>query len=147
MPPPPLHVLTEAEKNELLLAQHEMIERMAARISELESLVGTPRKTSKNSHIPPSKDDFGKRGGKGGKPRTGKRPPREGKHRPLAETPDKTERVMAASCCHCGTDVSSQTQHCRHRYDHIDLPPIRPIVTRIELFVTAAPTPRILVGF
>lgn len=134
MPPPPLHVLTEAEKNELLLAQHEMIERMAARISELESLVGKPRKTSKNSHIPPSKDDFGKRGGKGGKPRTGKRPPREGKHRPLAETPDKTERVMAASCCHCGTDVSSQTQHCRHRYDHIDLPPIRPIVTRIELF-------------
>ena len=126
--------LTEAEKNELLLAQHEMIERMAARISELEALVGKPRKTSKNSHIPPSKDDFGKRGGKGGKPKTGKRPPREGKHRPLAETPDKTERVMAASCCHCETDVSSQTQHCRHRYDHIDLPPIRPIVTRIELF-------------
>ena len=43
MPPPPLHVLTEAEKNELLLAQHEMIERMAARISELESLFGKPR--------------------------------------------------------------------------------------------------------
>lgn len=95
MPPPSLHVLTEAEKNELLLTQHEMIERMAARISELESLVGKPRKTSKNSHIPPSKDDFGKRGSKGGKPKTGKRPPREGKHRPLVETPDKTERVMA----------------------------------------------------
>ncbi|MET3473719.1 hypothetical protein ABIC78_004274, partial [Novosphingobium sp. 1529] len=25
MAPPPLHVLTEAEKNDLLLAQHEMI--------------------------------------------------------------------------------------------------------------------------
>jgi transposase len=35
---------------------------MAARISELEALVGKPRKTSKNSHIPPSKDDFGKGG-------------------------------------------------------------------------------------
>ncbi|WP_410483030.1 DUF6444 domain-containing protein [Sphingobium sp. KCTC 72723] len=67
-------MLTEAEKNELLLAQHEMIERLVARISELESLVGTPRKTSRNSHIPPSKDDFGKRGGKGGKPKAGKRP-------------------------------------------------------------------------
>jgi transposase len=55
MSPPPLHVLTEAEKNELLLAQHEMIERLVARISELESLVGKPRKTSRNSHIPPSK--------------------------------------------------------------------------------------------
>jgi transposase len=62
MAPPPLHVLTEAEKNALLLAQYEMIERMAARISELEALVGKPRKTSKNSHIPPSKDDFGKGG-------------------------------------------------------------------------------------
>ena len=41
---------------------------MAARISELETLVGKPRKTSKNSHIPSSKDDFGKGGGKGGKP-------------------------------------------------------------------------------
>lgn len=134
MPPPPLHVLTEAEKNALLLAQHEMIERMAARISELEALVGKPRKTSKNSHVPPSKDDFGKRGGRGPKAKAGKRPAREGKHRPLAETPDQTERVMAAACGQCGTDVSSQVQRCRHRYDHIDLPPIRPIVTRIELF-------------
>jgi len=70
---PPLHVLTEAEKNDLLLAQHEMNERMAARISELEALVGKPRKTSKNSHIPPSKDDFGKGGGRGGKPKGGHR--------------------------------------------------------------------------
>jgi len=31
MSPPPLHVLTEAEKNELLLAQHEMIERNCSR--------------------------------------------------------------------------------------------------------------------
>ena len=108
---PPLHVLTEAEKNELLLAQQEMIERMAARISKLESLVGKPRKTSKKSHVPPSNDCFGQRGGKGRKSRVGKRPPREGKHRPLAETPDKTERAMAAACCHCGTDASSHNQH------------------------------------
>ena len=78
MAPPPLHVLTEAEKNELLLAQHEMIERLAARVSELEALVGKPRKTSKNSHVPPSKDDFGKPGGGRGKAKTGQRPSREG---------------------------------------------------------------------
>lgn len=131
---PPFHVLSDAEKNELLVAQHEMIERLAARVSELEALVGKPRKTSKNSHVPPSKDDFGKGGGKRGKAKGGKRAPREGKHRPLAERPDRTERVMAATCCHCGTDVADQPQRCRHRYDHIDLPPIRPIVTRIELF-------------
>jgi transposase len=134
MVPPPLHVLSEAEKNELLLAQHEMIERMAARISELEALVGKPRKSSSNSHIPPSKDDFGKKGGKGRKPKTTKRLPREGKHRPLADTPDKTERVIASACNHCGTDVAAQAQQCRQRYDHVDLPPIQPVVTRVELW-------------
>lgn len=128
----PFRRLTEAEKDALLRDQQALIEQMAARISQLEALVGKPRKTSSNSSKPPSKDDFGggrPRGGKGGK-----RPSREGKHRPLASDPDKTERVMASACSHCGTDVSGQTQRCRHRYDHIDLPPIRPIVTRIELF-------------
>lgn len=64
----------------------------------------------------------------------GKRPSREGRNRPLAEAPDKTERVMAGTCCHCGADVSGHTQRCRHRYDHIDLPEIRPVVNRVELF-------------
>ena len=97
------------------------------------SVVGKPRKTSSNSHIPPSMDGFG-RGRKHRKTSGGKRPAREGKARPLTETPDKTERVMATACCHCGADVSGQAQRCRHRYDHIDLPPIRPTVTRVELF-------------
>lgn len=41
---------------------------------------------------------------------------------------------MAESCPHCRADVSGGRQSCRQRYDHIDLPPIRPEVTRIELF-------------
>lgn len=98
------------------------------------ALVGKPRKTSENSHIPTSKDDFGKGGGRDRKSKGGKRPSREGRHRPLAEAPDKTERVIAAACCHYGTDAFTQAQHCRHRYDHIDLPPIRSIVTRVELY-------------
>jgi transposase len=134
MAPPPLHVLSEAEKNALMLAQHEMIERMAARITELEGLVVKPRKTSSNSRIPPSKDDFGKKGGKGRKPKAGKRPSREGKQRPLAETSDKTEHVMASECGHCGTDVTDPVQQCRQRYDHVDLPSIRPVVTRVKLW-------------
>jgi len=124
--------LSEAEKDVLLAQQQAMIERLVARISELEALVGKPRKTSSNSHTPPSKDGFG-RGKKGRKASGRKRPSREGKARPLTETPDKTERVVASSCGHCGTDVSDQAQRCRHRYDHIDLPPIQPIVTRVEL--------------
>lgn len=130
---PPRIGLSEAEKDSLLTAQQDMIERLVARISELEALVGKPRKTSSNSHTPPSKDGFGK-GKKRHKGAAGIRPSREGKSRPLTETPDKTERVVASDCGHCGTDVSGQPQRCRHRYDHIDLPPIRPIVTRVELY-------------
>ena len=125
--------LSEAEKDALLAQQAEMIERLVARITELEGLVGKPRKTSKNSSIPPSKDGFGG-GNKGSKRSERKRPSREGKARPLTPTPDKTERRMACACGHCGADVSGAAQKLRHAYDHIDLPPIRPIVTRVELF-------------
>ena len=57
---PPRIGLSEAEKDVLLLEQAALIERLAARISELEALVGKPRKTSTNSHIPLSKDGPGR---------------------------------------------------------------------------------------
>ena len=109
-----------------------MIERLAARIAELEAALGQPRKTSSNSHLPPSKDGPGRknRPDRPAKPR----PSRPGASRPLSPTPDKTERCMASECRHCGKDVSAAPQRCRQRYDHIDLPVIRPIVTRVEIF-------------
>ena len=54
--------LSDAEKDALLVEQAELIQRLAARIAELEAIVGRPRKTSSNSHTPPSKDGPG--GGK-----------------------------------------------------------------------------------
>jgi transposase len=41
---------------------------------------------------------------------------------------------MTAECRHCGKDLSSAAQRCRQRYDRIDLPLIRPIVTRVEIY-------------
>jgi len=133
MPLLPRFRLSDGEKDALLAQQQELIERLAARVTELEALVGRPRKTLSNSHVPPSKDGFGRGKEKTGKASTKPRPSREDKARPLTETPDRTERVVAAACGHCGTDVSGAAQRCRHRYDHIDLPPIRSVVTRVEL--------------
>src|SRR5512135_2240350 len=135
----PRYHLTDAEKDALLEEQLEepaaVIERMAARIAELEAALAQPKKTSSNSHTPPSQDGPGRRNRKRDSTRRRKlRPSRPGVSRPLTEEPDKTERRMAESCPHCGADVSGGRQSCRHRYDHIDLPPIRPEVTRIELF-------------
>src|SRR5690349_16762822 len=130
---PPRYRLTETEKDTLLLEQAALIERLVARVAELEALVGKPKKTSANSHIPPSRD------GPGGKARTAKqrrkpRLSRPGVARPLAPEPDRTERRLAEECPHCQATLLSATQRCRHRYDHIDLPEVRPVVTRVELF-------------
>jgi len=130
---PPRYRLSEAEKDALLLEQAALIERMAARIAELEALVGKPKKTSTNSHIPPSQDGPGRAAIKA-KRRRKPRPSRPGVARPLTPDPDRTERCLAESCPHCRTPLSATAQRCRHRYDHIDLPEVRPVVTRVELF-------------
>ena len=60
MPLLPRFRLSDAEKDALPAQQQDMIERLAARVTELEALVGRPRKTSSNSHVPPSMDGFGR---------------------------------------------------------------------------------------
>ena len=42
-------------------------------------------------------------------------------------------------CRGCGADVRDVRQHRRRRYDHIDMPPIVPQVTRVELHVGGCP--------
>lgn len=124
--------LSDAEKDALLDDQAALIGAQAARIRELEAALSAPKKTSKNSHTPPSaghKPNSG--GGKPGKRKP--RPPRPGVSRRLAEDPDAVVQQRATSCDRCGGDVSGQRQSVRHRYDHVDLPPIRPLTTRIEL--------------
>ena len=130
---PPRYRLSEAEKDALLAEQAALIERLAARIAELEALVGKPKKTSANSHLPPSQDGLGRPARKT-KRRRKPRPSRPGVSRPLTEEPDRTERRLADACPHCRTALSASVQRCRHRYDHIDLPEVRPVVTRVELF-------------
>jgi transposase len=135
MTPPFRYRLSDREKDALLSEQAALIERQAARIAELEALLAKPKKTSQNSHTPPSQDrkPGGSGDGKDGKRRK-PRPSRPGSARPLTDAPDETIKRLATACPHCAADVSGQRQHCRHRYDHIDLPPITPVVTRIELF-------------
>ena len=72
MAPPTRINLSDADKDRLLIEQGAMIERLASRIAELEAVLGRPRKTSSNSHLPPSKDGSGK----------GSRPSRPAKQRP-----------------------------------------------------------------
>ena len=129
----PRYRLSDAEKDALLDDQAALIEAQATRIKELEAALSSPKKTPKNSHRPPSaghKTNVGS--SKQGKKKP--RPSRPGVSRHLAENPDETRQMFATACGHCNADVSGHRQHCRHRYDHVDLPPTVPHTTRIELF-------------
>jgi transposase len=141
---PPRYRLTDAEKDALLERQAQLIDAQAAqinallaRIEALEAKLSKPRKTSRNSHTPPSQDlGGGSGGGSGGGEGKGKpkkpRPSRPGVSRRLAAAPDQTI-IRRADRCACGADVSALTQSCRMRYDHVDIPPVAPHVTRVEL--------------
>ncbi len=133
MTPPFRYRLSDREKDALLTEQAALIERLAARVKELDALLAKPKKTWQNSHTPPSQDRKPGGGGKESKRRK-PRPARPGSARPLADAPDETIKRLATACPHCAADVSGQRQACRHRYDHIDIPPIAPVVSRVELF-------------
>ena len=129
---PRRRMLTDAEKDALLDRQAALIDTLMARITALEAALAKPRKTSRNSHIPSSQNPGGS--GSGGKDKVKKkpRPSRPGVSRRLAATPDETI-VRSADRCACGADVSELKQTCRRRYDHVDIPPVLPTVTRVEL--------------
>jgi transposase len=115
-----------------LLAQNKAL---LARIAELEAKLGQPPKTPDNSSLPPS------RGQKANTEPQVAKPPRKGRAgvaRQLAENPDATRRFHAERC-RCGAVLGAAGQDLAREYDHIDIPPIRPIVTRIELFGATCP--------
>src|SRR3954449_11469599 len=126
--PPDLSRLTEAEKDALILA-------LWARVAELEARLDAPPKTPGNSSVPPSK------GRKADRPEKA-RPPgprrgslgREGGGRPLAEEPDQRVIAKAAACAHCRAALGEADQRLHARYDKVDLPPVRPVVTRVERY-------------
>jgi transposase len=122
--------MTLEEKDALILA-------LLKRIEDLEARLGQPPKTPDNSSVPPSRGAKRNRPPRQKKPRQKREGP--GTTRRLAETPDRVVDCPAEACAHCGTAIPAAEQSVRHAYDHIDLPPIRPIVTRVRLFGRRCP--------
>jgi transposase len=133
MPPPDLSRLTEAEKDALIRA-------LWARVAELEARLDAPPKTPGNSSLPPSK------GHKASRPERERRAgPRRGSlgraggGRPLAEEPDQFVIAKAAACAHCRAALDDADQVLHARYDKVELPPVRPVVTRVERYLGRCP--------
>ncbi len=98
------------------------------RIAELEARLGPP-KTPDNSSTPPSQ---GRKASGGSGPKV-KGKPHPGTFRALHPAPTARRDIRADACPHCGADVSQITQSPGEAYDHIELPAIKPEVTRVTL--------------
>src|SRR5450432_749323 len=117
-----------------LLAQNkaltEQISVLLVRIAGLEARNGQPPKTPTNSSVPPSK---GQKANRSEAPAHKKgRKGRPGVARALCPDPDVTREIYAESCS-CGAVLSPAHQPDVFAYDLIDLPPIKPVTTRINL--------------
>lgn len=120
------------ERIDELLGQ---VKALNARIADLEAKSGRPPKTPDNSSLPPSRGQKANAKPPAVKRRRKGRP---GIARKLAENPDATRRFYAERCA-CGAVLGEAGQELAKEYDHIDIPPIKPITTRIELFRAACP--------
>jgi transposase len=131
-----LSKLSLAEKDDLILSLLPLVgqlEAALARIAELEKRLATferPPKNPDNSSLPPSK------GPKPDRP-AGDKPPRKsrpGVGRALEPSPDRIVDARLDACPHCAAAFPVEQQSLQQVYDRIELPPIKPDVTRVRLF-------------
>jgi transposase len=133
---PPLDHLSPAEKDALIKSLCAQVQALTARVAELEAKLSEPPKTPDNSSTPPSKGQKSDRPEKA--KRIGPRPGslgRKGGGRLLTCEPDETVIAKAACCMHCQAALTDADQVLHGRNDKIDLPVVRPVVTRVERYV------------
>jgi transposase len=156
--PADLSQLSHEQKDALIIALLAEIEAqkaanaaLSARLAELEARLKQPPKTPDNSSTPPSRGQKGNRPAKVKRegPRAGSLG-RQGGGRRLALEPDQFVVAKPTHCRHCGAALPAGDHALHGRYDKIDLPPVRPVVTRVERYagrcpgcggVTVAPVP------
>jgi transposase len=149
VPTPPLDSLNEPNKDALIQALLARVEELCARVAaletenaalrrenaELRAKLNLPKKTPGNSSTPPSRGQKPSASGddKDASASGKQRKPHQGAHRPLHPNPTKRRDITDCVCPHCGADVSQSPQFVCEAYDHIEIPPIKPEVTRVAL--------------
>ena len=139
--------LSHDEKDALIRALWAQVQALTAqvqtptaRVAELEAKLGGPLKTPDNSSVPPSQGkkpnraDQAKREG----PRQGSLG-RKGGGRALMANPDETVIARPICCAHCRAALREADQRLAGRYDKIDLPQVKPVVTRVERYAGHCP--------
>jgi len=111
---------------------------LRAENASLRAKLDLPPKTPDNSSTPPSQGHKASRASttkpKEPAPAKAGGKPHAGAHRPLHPNPTRHRHVPAAQCQHCGSDVSATPQTACEAYDRIEIPEIKPDVTRVTLY-------------
>ena len=132
---PDLSRLSHDEKDALIRALWSQVQALTERVLALEAKLGKPPKTPDNSSMPPSKGQKPNRPDKAKRlgPRKGSLG-RDGGGRALSADPDDMVVAKPARCGHCQAAFTDADQTLDARYDKIDLPRVRPVVTRVERY-------------
>lgn len=134
---PDLSNLTSEAKDALILSLWGEIQGLR---EQLEKTNKRPKKTSKNSSIPPSKGfKANKKSNPKGETRREASVGRAGGGRSLAPNPDRTVVAHVKRCPDCEVDIPPEQQQLHSRYDKLELPVIKPIVTRVERYQGKCP--------
>lgn len=132
---PNLNTLNSDEKDELIRQLWDENQSLLAQLSG-GAASPSPDKTSSNSSLPPSTDrnkpDTPAKTKREG-PRTGSIG-RAGGGRPLSENPDQTMILKPTCCSGCGAAFSEEDLHVQSVYEKIEIPEVKPHVTRVERY-------------
>jgi len=116
---------------DVVLELRREIEALRKENEALRAQLGQPPKTPQNSSIPPSQ---ARKSNKPDKPsRMGPPKGHRGTFRALSMSPDQVIEASAKVCPHCDHPLSDADQEHVHAYDHVELPPIHPVTTRVHL--------------
>ena len=135
---PQLDGLSHEEKDALIRALWQDLQQLRAEVEQLKQK--RVKKTTRNSSIPPSKG-FKPNQNPSKATRTQVSPTRQGQGgRELSSHPDQVVVARARTCPHCQASVSAAEQQLRGLYERIDLPVVKPHITRVERYGGTCPS-------
>jgi transposase len=109
------------------------LQRLNARLAALEAKPREPRKDAHNASGPPSHTPKANLPiGLGIRRRRAASVGRAGGGRPRYPDPEHVVIAQAKTCPHGGRGVQAAAQHPQAVYDKIELPSVKPIITRVE---------------
>lgn len=132
---PDLKQLSNEEKDALIEGLGEELVNLREQVQGLQAGQKRPKKTSKNSSLPPAKR-FKANVEASEQPRQSEI--KQVAHglggRELSAQPDQIVVAKATVCSECGASVTDQEQQLQQVYERLQLPSIQPIITRVERY-------------